>query len=125
MIADSPARSWWLDPLPQEASSADSAITGLARAEAKMRLAKFGPNLFRNHEEVAPWRQFFARFKNSLVILLLVASAISAMTGELTSFFIISVMVLFSGTLNFIQEHRADNAATSLRQALSNEIRAG
>ena len=119
MTTDTPARPWWLDPLPAEASQADSAPGGLAAAEAKTRLAKFGPNLFRDHQETALWRQFLARFKNPLIILLLVASAISAMTGELTSFFIISLMVLFSVTLDFFQEHRAGKAAASLRQTVA------
>ena len=119
MTTDTPARPWWLDPLPAEASQADSAPGGLAAAEAKTRLAKFGPNLFRDHQETPLWRQFLARFKNPLIILLLVASAISAMTGELTSFFIISLMVLFSVTLDFFQEHRAGKAAASLRQTVA------
>lgn len=65
------------------------------------------------------WLQFLARFKNPLVLLLLVASAISAMTGEMTNFFIIFVMVTFSVTLDFVQEHRAGKAAASLRQSVS------
>lgn len=64
-------------------------------------------------------RNVLARFKNPLVILLLVASSVSALTGELTNFFIIAVMVLFSVTLDFVQEHRAGKAAASLRQSVS------
>ncbi len=119
MTTNSPARPWWLDPLPEVAAKTDSATNGLSGAEAKARLAKFGPNLFQDHQENPLWRQFLARFKNPLIILLLVASAISAMTGELTSFFIISVMVIFSVTLDFIQEHRAGKAAASLRQSVA------
>ena len=92
---------------------------GLSNAEAGSRLAKFGPNLFRDHQERPLFVQFLARFKNPLVILLLVASAISAFTGEITNFVIISVMVLFSVTLDFIQEHRAGKAAESLRHSVS------
>lgn len=105
-----------------------SELNGLSQAEAKVRLGKFGPNLFRDHEEQPLWLQFLARFKNPLVLLLLVASAISAMTGELTNFFIISAMVVFSVTLDFVQEHRAGKAAASLRQSVSvraNVIRDG
>lgn len=65
------------------------------------------------------WLQFLSRFKNPLIILLLVASSVSALTGELTNFFIIAVMVLFSVTLDFVQEHRAGKAAASLRQSVS------
>jgi Mg2+-importing ATPase len=114
---DEPA--WWLKPLaePQAEEATDAA--GLSTAEAGSRLAKFGPNLFRDHQERPLFVQFLARFKNPLVILLLVASAISAFTGEITNFVIISVMVLFSVTLDFIQEHRAGKAAESLRHSVS------
>ena len=47
------------------------------------------------------------------------ASAISALTGEVANFLIISAIVLFSVTLDFVQEHRAGKAAESLRQSVS------
>lgn len=128
MAADSTSPPWWLEPLPDATTGSGSEKTGLSSAEAKARLGKFGPNLFRDHEEQALWQQFLSRFKNPLILLLLVASAISAMTGDLTNFFIIVVMVLFSVTLDFVQEHRAGKAAASLRQSVSvraNVIRDG
>ena len=92
---------------------------GLTSAEARSRLAEFGPNLFRDRQQQSLILQFLSRFKNPLVILLLVASAISALTGEVTNFLIISTIVLFSVTLDFVQEHRAGKAAESLRQSVS------
>jgi Mg2+-importing ATPase len=119
MGIDSTSRPWWLEPPPDAAIASGAENVGLSSGEAKNRLGKYGPNLFSDHEEQALWRQFLARFKNPLILLLLVASAISAMTGELTNFFIIFVMVLFSVTLDFVQEHRAGKAAASLRQSVS------
>ena len=112
-------RVWWLKPLsePQAESAADAA--GLSSAEAGSRRAQYGLNLFRDHQQQPLWLQFLSRFKNPLVILLLVASAISALTGEMTNFLIITVMVLFSVTLDFVQEHRAGQAAESLRHSVS------
>ncbi len=118
MATETPSQAWWLDP-PEGAAESGSSTTGLSSAEARARLARFGPNLFRDHQEKPLWRQFLSRFQNPLVVLLLVASAVSAMTGELTNFIIISVMVLFSVTLDFVQEHRAGKAAASLRQSVS------
>lgn len=108
-------RSWWLDPLPELASDA----TGLSSVEAKSRLAQYGLNLFRDHRQRPLWLQYLSRFTNPLVLLLLMASAISASTGEITNFAIIATMVLFSVTLDFVQEHRAGKAAESLRQSVS------
>ncbi|QGM48032.1 magnesium-translocating P-type ATPase [Methylocystis heyeri] len=92
---------------------------GLTSAEAHSRLAKFGPNQFHDRQQQPLLLQFLSRFKNPLVILLLVASAISALTGEITNFLIISTMVLLSVTLDFVQEYRAGKAAESLSQSVS------
>ena len=64
-------------------------------------------------------RQYLSRFRNPLVIILLVASAISASTGEVTNFLIISCIVLLSVTLDFVQEYRANAAAEKLRQSVA------
>jgi Mg2+-importing ATPase len=111
--------AWWLKPLAEPRAELAIDAAGLSSAEARTRLAKFGPNLFRDHKEQPLWLQFISRFKNPLIILLLVASAISAFTGEMTNFVIITLMVLFSVTLDFIQEHRAGKAAESLRKTVS------
>ncbi|NOT85087.1 MAG: magnesium-translocating P-type ATPase [Methylococcaceae bacterium] len=111
--------SWWLKPLTEPNAELATDAAGLSNAEARSRLAKFGLNLFRDHQQKSLILQFLARFKNPLVILLLVASAISAFTGEMTNFVIISVMVLLSVTLDFVQEHRAGKAAESLRHSVS------
>jgi P-type Mg2+ transporter len=112
-------QAWWLKPLSDTQSALATDEAGLSNTEARSRLVKFGPNLFRDHQQRSLILQFLARFKNPLVILLLVASAISAFTGEMTNFVIITVMVLLSVTLDFVQEHRAGKAAESLRQSVS------
>jgi P-type Mg2+ transporter len=112
-------RSWWLTPDVDPLAALATDAAGLSDGEAALRLAKFGPNLFRDHQERSLLLQFLSRFKNPLVILLLVASGISALTGDVTNFLLIAFMVLFSVTLDFVQEHRAGKAAASLRQSVS------
>ncbi len=112
-------QAWWLNVLTEPKATLSTDDAGLTNTEARARLAKFGANIFRSHQDIPLWMQFLSRFKNPLVILLLVASAISAFTGEMTNFVIISVMVLFSVTLDFVQEHRASTAAESLKKTVS------
>ncbi|WP_394752833.1 magnesium-translocating P-type ATPase [Crenothrix sp.] len=111
--------AWWLKSLTEPQAELATDAAGLSSAEAHLRLTKFGQNLFRDHQQKSLILQFLARFKNPLVILLLVASAISAFTGEMANFVIITVMVLLSVTLDFVQEHRAGKAAESLRHSVS------
>ncbi len=119
MPTDSKRQSWWLEPLSARTAGPARVATGLSGAEAKARLARFGPNRFRVRPEKSLLLQYLIRFKNPLVLILLVASAVSAFTGEVTNFLIITCMVLLSVTLDFVQEYRANAAAEKLRQSVS------
>jgi Mg2+-importing ATPase len=119
MPIDSRIQTWWLEPLPTETADLANVATGLSVGEAKARLAKFGPNLFRERQVKSLLMQFLIRFKNPLVLILLAASVVSALTGAVTNFLIISCIVLLSVTLDFVQEYRANAAAEKLRQSVS------
>jgi Mg2+-importing ATPase len=92
---------------------------GLTSAEAAARLLRHGPNVLRPVRRRALAVEFLSRFRNPLALLLLAASAVSAATGDVTSFLIISMMVLLSVTLDFVQEHRAGQAAERLKQSVA------
>jgi Mg2+-importing ATPase len=53
------------------------------------------------------------------VLVLLVAAAISAATGDLPSFIIISTIVLVSAALDTLQEYRAEEAAEHLKRSVA------
>jgi Mg2+-importing ATPase len=91
---------------------------GISSAQAWQRLGQFGPNQFREKAERSLVIEFLRRFRNPLVLILIAASVISALTGEVASFVIIIVMVMMSVTLDFVQEHRAGRAAERLRQSV-------
>ena len=59
-------------------TAASDARVGLTDAEARARLARYGPNELTAEKPVPAWRRFAAQFEDVLVILLLVATAISA-----------------------------------------------
>jgi Mg2+-importing ATPase len=88
---------------------------GLTQAEAEQRARTSGPN------EVAQERQrgWFIRLliilRNPLVILLAALSSISFATGDARAGTVMACMVVLSATLRFVQEARADAAATKLK----------
>lgn len=112
---DAIPQPWWLATPAAEGFEAK----GLSGAEAKRRLARFGANQLRRRHEKALLLQYLARFKNPLIVILLVASAVSALTGEIVDFVIIGCIVLLSVTMDFVQEYRASSAAERLRQSVS------
>jgi len=107
--------------LPAEAlqSQLEALPTGLSQREARARTARFGPNTLRAHGERPLILQYLSHFKNPLVMVLLAASAVSALTGEITGFVIIWAVVLMSVTLDFVQEYRAGRAAEQLKHAVA------
>jgi P-type Ca2+ transporter type 2C len=50
---------------------------GLSEEQARARLKRYGRNELRAEKPVAAWRKFLAQFQDVLVILLLIAVAIS------------------------------------------------
>jgi Mg2+-importing ATPase len=92
---------------------------GLSQREARARSAQFGPNTLRDPGERPLFIQYLSHFKNPLVMILLAASAVSALTGEITGFVIIWAVVLMSVTLDFIQEYRAGRAAEQLKKSVA------
>src|SRR3954469_6633657 len=60
------------------AALATDVTRGLADADARTRLARDGPDELTAHPPVPGWRRFLAQFGDVLVILLLVATAVSA-----------------------------------------------
>jgi hypothetical protein len=82
-------------------------------------LAAFGPNDAATVKRSPLWLQFLSRFRNPLVIILLVASGLSAATGDIPSFVIVASIVLISMTLDFVQEVRAQNAVEALRRSVA------
>jgi len=108
---------------------------GLSDTEARARLEEYGKNEIATEEPVPAWRKFFAQFQNVLVILLLIATAISVALwlyeGESTlpyEAIAIFAVVLLNAVMGYIQESRAEQAVAALRQmsaAHANVIRDG
>jgi Mg2+-importing ATPase len=115
---------FWQEPVPELLKQLNATSAGLTSGEAADRLKQTGPNMLRPPRKRALVLQFLARFKNPLVIILLIASAVSAFTGDMTSFLIISAIVVMSVTLDFIQEHRAGKAAEALRRSVAIRVQA-
>ncbi|MFZ9256154.1 MAG: magnesium-translocating P-type ATPase, partial [Burkholderiaceae bacterium] len=111
---DLASTAWWLKPpLLTDANG------GLSAQQAAAMRQRYGENRFIEHREPPIWRQYLAHFNNPLVVILLLASVVSAMLGELINFFIITIIILASVTLDFFQEHRARTAAEKLRQSIA------
>ena len=110
--------SEWFEIDVQETASklGTNIIRGLEEAEAARRLAEYGPNELQAAHRISPWTILFEQFKNVLIIILLVATVLSAFLGHGVEAVVITVIVLFAVVLGFVQEYRAERAIEALRQ---------
>jgi len=119
----SPERSslqaWWLQPLAAQLRELGCDGEGLSADQARERLQRFGRNTFADQRRRPAWVQFLTRFRNPLVLILLAASAVSGVTGQLTSTLIIAAIILFSVVLDFLQEYRAGRAVRLLSESVA------
>ncbi len=90
--------------------------TGLSSEEAKRRLEIFGPNALPEARGPSVWRMLVSQFTEAMVILLLVAAAISWALGDVKEAVAILVIVVLNAALGFSQEYRAERALAALRK---------
>ncbi len=79
-------------------------------------MAEHGPNELQAARRVSPWAILSGQFKNVLIVILLVATILSAFFGHGIEAIAIAVIVLFAVLLGFVQEFRAEHAIEALRQ---------
>ena len=106
-------------PIATVYADLETRASGLTGREAAARLKRFGENRI----DTAGRRHLVAavidRLRNPLVLILFAAAGVSAFTGDVPSFVIITVIVSMSIALDVVQEHRAENAAEALRAQVS------
>ena len=93
--------------------------SGLSTAEAAERLDHYGPNEPGTVSHASPLLEFLRFCTNPLVLILLAASAVSGVLGEILNASIIAAMVVLSVVLNFFQAYRSEKAVRRLREQMA------
>ena len=94
---------------------------GLTDAEAARRLAEKGPNKLAEGKKVTTLQRFLQQLSDPMIIILLVAAAVSGVTaaysGEsFADVFIILIVVLINAVLGVYQESKAEKAIEALQE---------
>lgn len=89
-------------------------LNGLTQIEVKEKLRLHGKNVLVSKKPYSPLATFLKEFKNPLVLLLLVASIISLISGSYISALIIIVIIILSSVINFFVSHRSQKATELL-----------
>jgi Mg2+-importing ATPase len=109
------ASQYWSQPLDSLLTALRSTPEGLSTTDARQRLEQFGPNLLEAREKATALGLFLNQFKSPIILILLFATGVSAVTKEWVDALIILVIVLGSAVLSFVQEYNANTAAEKLR----------
>ena len=94
---------------------------GLSTAEANERLEKYGPNKLKEGEKPTLLQRFLTQLKDPMLIILLIAAGVSALTGmlagenEWAEVIIILAVVLLNAILGVFQESKAEAAIEALQ----------
>jgi Ca2+-transporting ATPase len=89
---------------------------GLSSAAAAELLRRHGPNTAPTMPRRPVWRRIASALREPLVLVLLVAATLTALTGDLSDTIVIALVVVANTTLAVWQEVRADRAVTALSQ---------
>ncbi len=92
----------------------ESTPAGLTEAEARRRLAAYGPNLLRRQRRTDALTLLLSQFSSPIILILLFAAALSLVLQDATDSLIIMAIVLVSGLLGFWQERGAAIAVEKL-----------
>jgi Mg2+-importing ATPase len=106
----------WAASIGHALAASAATERGLSSPEAAARLQALGPNDLAPPSRFETVRELLRYFANPLVLILLVASAVSAAFGQPVSAVIIALMLLLSVALNFAQAYRSHRAAARLRR---------
>jgi len=98
-------------------------VKGLDDKEAGERAQRFGSNELARAPGVPVWQMFLNQFKDFMVMVLLVATAISGFLGEWADAVTIMIIVIINAFLGLIQEYRAERSMEALRELTAPETR--
>jgi magnesium-transporting ATPase (P-type) len=116
-----------IERLPERDALAalESSPSGLSTAQARERLARYGPNRLPELRRRSPLYRFLAQFRDFFAILLEVAGTITlaayAIQGDPTNLKVaiaVFAVVLLNAVIGFVQEYRAERTAEALRRLL-------
>ncbi|MEM1967721.1 MAG: cation-translocating P-type ATPase [Nitrososphaerota archaeon] len=93
--------------------------SGLSIEEAARRLQIHGPNVIEQGKRLSPLKILLRQFTNLMIVILIVATAISAALGEILDSIVILVIVFLAAVLGFWQEFRSERIVEALRKMMS------
>ena len=119
---DSPQQgssSWQSISIGETLTALETVKTGLTAQEAKLRLARFGPNKLTPPKKRGTLVRFLLQFHNMLIYVLLASATITAFMGHYVDTGVILGVVVINAVIGYLQEGKAESALDAIRNMLS------
>ncbi|MFX0053555.1 MAG: cation-translocating P-type ATPase [Promethearchaeota archaeon] len=115
---------WYNNDLEHIVKVLETTTDGLTEEEAVQRIQKYGYNELIETGTVSPIVMFLRQFTDPMVLILLVAIAISVITGLFShggesgfiDAIVIGAIVIFNAVFGFVQEYRSEKALDALKE---------
>ncbi|MGE5380712.1 MAG: calcium-translocating P-type ATPase, SERCA-type [Methylocystaceae bacterium] len=92
---------------------------GLTEKEAAHRLQANGENQLDHSEGLSPWKMLLSQFTDTMVLVLLGATVVSGLLGEMVDAAAIMAIVILNAVLGFVQEYRAERSLLAIQSLIS------
>jgi len=109
---------YWALPPDQVLTQLQTTPLGLTTTEAQDRLLRFGPNVLRTKQASSRLQILARQFSSPLLLLLVFAAIVAALTGEWVNASIVLTIIIASALIGYQREYRAQTAAAALRERL-------
>lgn len=93
-------------------------MNGLSDEEVISSRAQHGSNVLPERKRATAWSILLSQFKSPLIYIILVADVISLITGEMSDFAIITLVIVIDVLLGFFQEYQAEKTYIALKGLL-------
>ncbi|MEQ9087098.1 MAG: HAD-IC family P-type ATPase, partial [Pontimonas sp.] len=117
------ATQWHSHTADKALEALHSARAGLPAKDAAERLGSCGPNKLPEPPRVGPVARFLRQFNNLLIYVLVTAAFVTGALGHLVDTSVILAVVLVNAVIGFVQEGRAEQALSAIRDMLAPEAR--
>ena len=93
-----------------------SSATGLTSAQVNENIEKYGRNVIAQGKKKSAVQIFLSQFADFLVIILIIAALISAIMGDMESFFVIIAVITMNAILGTVQTLKAEKSLDNLKK---------
>lgn len=109
-------KTWYQMTAEEALRGMESSHGGLSSGQAEVRCGQFGENVLQEHAGKKIWQVFLEQFQDLLVLILIVAAAISVLSGSGESAAVIFAVITMNAVLGTIQHEKARKSLESLRK---------